>query len=120
MEFEFATSKRLFQSGDELSPKDAAENLLRGEERLAAFVLFAMNPAGTVCGQAAAGHDRMHVRMMHQILTPGVKYQQTANLCSQMLRIGGNLQQSLGRCTKQDAVPPIQKALLRTPEPTVL
>ena len=46
----------------------------------------------------------MHVRMMHQVLAPGVKHHQTANLRSQVLRIGGNLQQRLGRRTKQDAV----------------
>ena len=46
----------------------------------------------------------MHVRMMHQVLTPRVEHHQTTDLCSQMLRIGGNLQQSLGCRTKQDAV----------------
>ncbi len=44
MEFEFATSKGSFQTGDELSPEEAAENLPRGEERLSAFALFAVNP----------------------------------------------------------------------------
>ena len=44
MEFEFATSKRPFQRVDEFSLEDAAENFSRGEERLSAFALFAVNP----------------------------------------------------------------------------
>ena len=30
-------------------------NCPRGEERLSTFALFSMNPAGTICGQAAGG-----------------------------------------------------------------
>jgi len=104
MESQLAGRESPFQHADELSPEDAAEHFSRREERLATFALFAVNPAGTVCGQTATSYNRMHVRMKHQVLAPGVQHHQTANVRSQVLRIGGDFQERPGGRTKQDAV----------------
>jgi hypothetical protein len=42
--------------------------------------------------------------MMQEILPPGVEHGEEADLSPQMLRIGGNGLQSLGRCPEEDAI----------------
>src|SRR5258706_4529969 len=46
----------------------------------------------------------MHVRMMSQGRAPGVQYQRGADARAQMLRIGGDRQQRLGRNIEQQAI----------------
>ena len=46
----------------------------------------------------------MQVRMMSQVLRPGVQYRQHADASAQMAGIGGDLEQGLGSGPKQQAV----------------
>ena len=55
-------------------------------------------------GQAATGDDGMHVRVVHQVLAPGVEHHQAADTGSQMSGIGGDFQQRASGSLEQDAV----------------
>src|SRR5467141_3241972 len=46
----------------------------------------------------------MQMRMEKQVLSPTVKYSEKADLGSQMLRIGSDGGQGLGRCSEEHAV----------------
>jgi hypothetical protein len=46
----------------------------------------------------------MQVRMMEQVLAPGVKHGEKANLGAQVLGIGADGEQGLGRGPEQDAI----------------
>ena len=46
----------------------------------------------------------MNVRMVQQVLSPGVQHTKEANLRAQMLRIGGDGAQRLRRRPEQDIV----------------
>ena len=54
------------------------------------------DPARAVGDEAAAGDDAMQMRMMEQVLAPGVQHGEEADLGAQMLRIGGDGAQGLG------------------------
>jgi replicative DNA helicase len=64
-------------------------------------MIAAANPALPISGQSTAWHDTMQVRMVHEILPPGVQDGVKSDLRSQMLRVGRNGLQSLGRGSKQ-------------------
>ena len=46
----------------------------------------------------------MNVRMMQEVLAPGVKYAEEADLRTEMTGVGRNLQQSCGGGAKQEIV----------------
>ena len=55
-------------------------------------------------GRETAGRDHaVNVRMVHQVLAPGVKHAEETDLTAQAFRIGGELQQS--RCTGVEQQP---------------
>ena len=55
-----------------------------------------------IARQAAAGDDAVHVRMMVQVLAPGVQHHQHADRRAQPLRVGGHLaQRRRGRLQQQ-------------------
>ena len=88
-----------FQTGNELTAKNAAEHFHRQEERVAR-----VNPALMV-GREAAGWDHaMNVRMNLQILPPGMQHTEEADLSAEMLRIGSNLQECGGTGVEQDVI----------------
>ena len=63
-----------------------------------------MNPA-LVIGRETAGRDHaVNMRMMLEILPPGVKNAEEADLCAEMLRIGGNLQQTWRRWRETEII----------------
>ena len=62
------------------------------------------DPGPAVGGQPAAGHDAVHVRVMGQRRAPGVQHQRRADARAQVLRIGGDGQQGLGRHVEQQAI----------------
>ena len=62
------------------------------------------DPARAVQGKAAAGDEAMNVRMVLQVLTPGVEHADEADLGAEMLGIGGDHVQRLGRGPEQDGV----------------
>ena len=61
-------------------------------------------PGGPVQGQTAGGNYAMNMRMMEQVLSPGVKNTEKADVCSKMLRVGGDLKQGFGASTEQQFV----------------
>ena len=63
-----------------------------------------MNPA-LVIGRETAGRDHaVDVRMMLEILPPGVEHTEETDLGAEMLGIGGNLQQSRGAGVEQEVI----------------
>ena len=55
-----------------------------------------MNPARVVWRQTTRGNDAVDVRMGLQVLSPGVKHTQEADIGAEMFRIGGHLFQRGG------------------------
>ena len=84
---------------EEASPKQPREHAYRQEEARPAG-----DPALPVGRQAATGDDPMHMRMMGQRRAPGVQDQGQPDAGTQMLRVGGDGAQGLGRDLKQQAV----------------
>ena len=99
MEGELALIEGGFDQGEELPPEDAAEDADRQEE-----AGFARDPARAVGRQPAARHDAVDVRVMLQVLAPGVEDGQEADLGPEVLRVGGDLLQGLGGGFEQEAV----------------
>ncbi len=62
------------------------------------------DPARTVERRTAAGHDAMDMRVMVEILAPGVEHGDETGFSPQMPRIGGDRLQCLGRRPEQDGV----------------
>src|SRR5437868_3977207 len=54
--------------------------------------------------QAATGHDTMQVRVMMQVLSPGMKDRNDADLGAEMFGVGGDRAQCRGHCLEQDGV----------------
>jgi hypothetical protein len=65
------------ESGQKLSAKHPAEDANREKE-----VLGSSDPAGSLQGQPAAGHDTMHVGVELKVLAPGVQHGQHTDLSS--------------------------------------
>jgi hypothetical protein len=63
-----------------------------------------MNPAGVIGGKSAGGNRAVGVRMKQQVLTPGVQDTQKTNLCSQMLRVAGDLKERGRAGLEQQAI----------------
>ena len=62
------------------------------------------DPSRAIERQSAARHDAMDVRMMVQVLAPGVEHGEEADLGAEMLGIGGDGAQRLGCRPEQDGV----------------
>ena len=65
---------------------------------------LAGDPALTVGGEATAGHDAVHMRMVRQRRAPGVQDQRHADLRAEMLRVGSDGAQRLGGDREQQVV----------------
>jgi hypothetical protein len=87
------------QLRQEQAAKQPREHAHRQEEARTAG-----NPAFAVGTQAAARHHAMQMRVMQQILAPGMQNGDEADLGAQVLRIGGDRAQCLGGGVKQDVV----------------
>src|ERR1700737_2052947 len=61
-------------------------------------------PSQAVCRNNATGHDAVEVRMMVEVLAPGVQHGRDADLGAEVLRIGGDRQEALGGGLEQEAV----------------
>ena len=89
----------VFESIDELTAEDGAECFDRQKEAIA------RTDPGFVIGRETAGRDHtVDVRMVEEVLAPGVKHAEEANLSAQVLRIGGELQQSRRTGAEQQAI----------------
>ena len=92
MEAELLLTEEALQTSNELAAKDAAEYLYRKEE-----MVFGMNPARVVWRKTAGWNDAVHVGMRLQVLPPGVKHTEEADLRAEMFRIGGDLESASRR-----------------------
>ncbi len=61
-------------------------------------------PAGGVRRDAAAGDDAMDVRVMAEVLAPGMQHRGDADLGAEMLRVGRDRGEHLGRCGEKQTV----------------
>jgi hypothetical protein len=75
------------EPGDELAAKHAAEDLHWQEEGIAW-----MDPSLVVCRQTSGRDHTVDVRMMEEILPPGVEHAEQADVSAEVFGIGGNLQ----------------------------
>jgi hypothetical protein len=98
-ETEFAGREVGAQRVEEQPAEQAAEHADRQEEPRATG-----DPARVVERWTAAGHDAMDVRVVMQALAPGVKHGDEADLGAEMLRVGGDGAQRLGRHAQQDGI----------------
>jgi hypothetical protein len=62
------------------------------------------DPPSAVGREATARDDTVQVRMMHEGLSPTVQDGEEADLCAEMLGIGGDGAQGLGGRAKQEAI----------------
>ena len=81
------------------APEEAREHPHRQEEARSAG-----DPPLPVHGQAAAGYDHVHMRMVGHRRTPCVQHGCDADPGAEMLRVGGNGQHRLGAGPEQDIV----------------
>jgi hypothetical protein len=65
---------------------------------------LARDPSCSIERETAAWHHAMQVGMMHQVLSPGVKHGQQADIGSQVLGITSHLLKGLGGSPKQNVV----------------
>jgi len=84
-------SVKLAQARHEFAAEHAAEDLHRQEE-----VVPCGNPAGVVRGQAAGRYDTVDMRVMKQLLIPGMQYAEEPDLRAQVARMAGDLEQGFG------------------------
>jgi hypothetical protein len=88
MEIKLALSEVALEGGDKLAAKDAAEHLDRKEEGVAW-----LDPVGAIKRQSAGRYHTMGVRVMFELLIPGVEHAEEADLGAQMLGIAGDLEE---------------------------
>ncbi len=96
VEAQLALGEGLFQSGDELAPKDPCQDRDGKKEAATGF-----EPAVVVGREPAGGEHTMDVRMMLELLVPGVEDTEEADLCTQMAGMASNFEQGLGAGAEQ-------------------
>ena len=92
-------SIRMFDQRNKLAAKHATQ-YPHGQEE----VFTSGDPGLTVRGYSTGRHDAVQMRMVQQVLAPGVQHGQKTYLGPQVLTVGGDLQKRLGRRPKQQAV----------------
>ena len=90
-EHQFPVTESELETGNELAAEYAAQHLYRQEEGIAR-----VNPALVIGRETTRWDHAVDMRVMLEILAPGVEHTQETNLGAKMLRIGGNLQQVCG------------------------
>ncbi len=98
-ELQLAPIEALFERFEKQTAEQAREHPHGKEEARPA-----RDPALAIRGQAAAGNDAMHMRMMQQVLSPGAEHGEEADLRSQMLRIARDAEQRFGSGAEENAV----------------
>jgi len=98
-EVQFIGIEGLLQRGKEQPTEETSEHADGQKE-----VGSAADPTTAVGRETAAGDDAMQVRMMEQCLAPSVEDGEEAELCAEMLGIGGDRLQGLGCGVEQDVV----------------
>ena len=87
------------QEIEKLAAEDAAEDL-DGEEK----GIFRMNPVRIAWIEAAGGNHAVEMRMQSQVLSPGVENAEEADLGSEVLGVGRNLEHGLSAGAKEQIV----------------
>ena len=100
MEPQLPGSVSLLETFDELAAKDFAEYVFWKEEAR----ISGMHPVRVVVGEAAGGHDAVDMRMVLQLLIPGVEDTEETDLSAQTPGIRGDLHQCLGTGAEEQAV----------------
>ena len=95
----FAVTESLLDPGDELATKDAAQDFYRQEEGITW-----VHPALVIGRETAGGDHAVDVRVMLEILSPGVEHTEETDLCTKVLWIGCDLQQGGGAGAEQEVV----------------
>src|SRR5664279_5306544 len=96
---EFSFLIRLLEQGQHLAPEQAAEHAHRQEESGSA-----VDPAGMIEGEPTGGNQAMQVRMVAQILAPGVEHGQHPDACTEMAGISGDGEQGFGSGARQQVI----------------
>jgi hypothetical protein len=91
MEGDFVLRVQRFEAIHELAPEHFFEYVNRQKE-----VLLRVDPPRMVWRQTAGGNHAMNVRMMLELLIPGVEDAEEPDLGAETLRIAGDLKQGLG------------------------
>ena len=100
VELELARTVGLLERFQKLAAEDYAENRFRKKEAIIARA----HPVRVIRRQAAGSDDAVDVGMMLQLLIPGVKDAEEADLGSEALGVGGNFEKRLGAATEQQVV----------------
>jgi len=87
------------EAGHKLTPKHAAEDLDRQEERIAG-----LNPASVISREPTGRNHTVDVGMVPQVLSPGVEHAEKAYLGAKVARIGGDFQERGGAGLEEQAV----------------
>jgi hypothetical protein len=98
-ELEFAGGISLFETLQEETAEQAAENAHREKEAAAAA-----DPLVVIGGQTAAGNHAVQVGMKVKVLAPGMEHREEAGLDAKMLGIAGDGEQSFGGGAEKEAV----------------
>lgn len=104
MEREFSLREGLLEIAEELAAKEATQGADREEE-----VLAAGDPSPAIQRQTATGDHSVKMRMVVQVLSPGVQDEQEADRGAEMSGVSSQGEKTLGRGTKKD---PVQLALV--------
>jgi len=98
-ELELALLKSSLQSGYELTAKDPTQHSYGKEEGIAG-----MDPLGVIGGQTAGWDEAVDVGMMQQVLAPGMEDRKETDLCAQVARVHGYLEEGLRTGAEQEVV----------------
>jgi hypothetical protein len=101
---EFPLSEGALKAGHKLTPKHPAEDLPRQKVGRAG-----LNPARMIGGQSARRNHAVDMGVMLQVLSPGVKHAEKADVCAEVLGSGGNFQERRGAGLEEQ---PIEEALI--------
>ena len=99
MEAQLALGEGAFQSGDELAPNNPGQAGFGNKE-----TTTGTEPAVVVRGESAGGDHTMDMRMMLQLLIPGVEDAEETDLGAQVPRMASDFQQGLGAGAEQQIV----------------
>src|SRR5271165_1236310 len=96
-QFSFLIS--LLEQGQHLAPEQSAEYAHRQEEARSAS-----DPAGMIKGEPPGWDQAMQVRMVAQILAPGMEHGKHSDACTEMARISSDREQGFRGGAKQQVV----------------
>ena len=99
VEGELFPGKGALESGDELAPEDTTEHLNGKKEAMAR-----VNPTSVVEAEPARRNDAVDMRMMFQLLVPGMEHAEEADVGTEMLRIPSDFAQRFSAGAEQQTV----------------